>query len=367
MAVWSAPSALGERTFLVRMGQGHAALGPASDCRNGWLFTRHGDVAAILRDRSTFVAEVGADFVGRRDVVATAPGRASALIDRATATAPGVEVVVQRVAREAARAAVARSVTGEHVDLVKDVADAIASSVVCAVVGIAATHQSRMCWLGALVREHDDPGMDSVLELVRPWETLCSEVRTMLSPNERLDDVDALASAAALTLVAGFTTIRDLLAGALFAFADVPEQMILLQRKPQLTPNAVEELVRWTTPIRVSTRTAITDVVVGSARVRVGDRVVASLACANADADVFGNPAGLDITRPLGGHVRAVVDDLPGALGDAPRVALGALLDELIPVLGAIELDTGPLRSPAAGRSTFVRMPGHLIARTVVS
>jgi cytochrome P450 len=122
-------------------------------------------------------------------------------------------------------------------------------------------------------------------------------------------------------LVAGNETTRNLLSGGLVALAERPDQWAALRADPALVPTAVEELLRWTTPVISFMRTATTPATVRGVAVAEGDPVLLVYASANRDEEVFGPDAGeLRVSRHPNPHV---------AFGFGPHFCLGAALARL--------------------------------------
>jgi cytochrome P450 len=122
-------------------------------------------------------------------------------------------------------------------------------------------------------------------------------------------------------LVAGNETTRNLLSGGLAALAAHPEQWAALRADPELIPGAVEELLRWTTPVISFMRTATADCSVRGQAVAAGDPVLLLYASANRDEEVFGSDAD-----------RLRVDRHPNpqvSFGFGPHFCLGAALARL--------------------------------------
>jgi cytochrome P450 len=94
-----------------------------------------------------------------------------------------------------------------------------------------------------------------------------------------------------LFAVAGNETLRNGLPGGLVALLQQPEQLAAVRADPALLPTAVDEMLRWWTPVMVFRRTAAHDVELAGARVRAGDEVV-SFTPANRDERVFADPLG---------------------------------------------------------------------------
>jgi cytochrome P450 len=131
-------------------------------------------------------------------------------------------------------------------------------------------------------------------------------------------------------LVAGNETTRNLISGGLAALAANPEQWAALRDDPGLIPNAVEELLRWTTPVISFMRTATADCTLRGQAVPAGDPVLLLYASANRDEEVFGADADqLRVDRHPNPHL---------SFGFGPHFCLGAALARLEGrvVLGAL-------------------------------
>jgi cytochrome P450 len=162
----------------------------------------------------------------------------------------------------------------------------------------------------AAKREHPGPGDDLVSLLVR------SEVRGRpLDPQELFMFLLTL-------LVAGNETTRTLLSGSVLTLHEHREQRTVLVADLALVPQAVEECLRWVTPVHAFCRTATEDAVVAGTAVAEGDYVCMLYASANRDERVFGADAAIfDVRRP--------VNPMHLAFGFGEHVCLGASLARL--------------------------------------
>jgi cholest-4-en-3-one 26-monooxygenase len=104
-----------------------------------------------------------------------------------------------------------------------------------------------------------------------------------------------------LLAVAGNETTRNAMTHGMLAFAHHPEQWELYRRERPAT--AVDEIVRWATPVHCFQRTALADARVGGVTVREGQRVGLFYSSANFDEDVFDRPFDFDITRSPNPHL----------------------------------------------------------------
>jgi len=120
--------------------------------------------------------------------------------------------------------------------------------------------------------------------------------------------------------VAGNETTRSTLAGAMLALIEHPEAYRALDADRGLLPVAIEEMLRWVTPVHYFRRTATRDVEVRGRRIRAGDRVVLHYTSANRDEDVFAAPDTFDVRRDPNPHV---------AFGFGEHFCLGARLARL--------------------------------------
>jgi cytochrome P450 len=123
-------------------------------------------------------------------------------------------------------------------------------------------------------------------------------------------------------LVAGNETTRTLLSGAIVALHEHPEQRAVLVGDPELIPNAVEECLRYVTPIQTFCRTVVADTDVGGTAVREGDYLIMLYASGNRDDRAYGPTADqLDVTREVNpAHL---------AFGFGEHLCLGAALARL--------------------------------------
>lgn len=168
----------------------------------------------------------------------------------------------------------------------------------------------------------------------------------------RYDD-EHLAHEALLLLVGGAETTRTVIATAIDALIRHPDQWRLLREDPGLIPGAVEEFVRWTTPLLNMCRTADRDAEIAGVTVPAGEQVLLMYGSANRDEAVFDRPDVLDVTRAPGDHI---------AFGLGPHFCLGASLarlelriffEEFVARVGAAE--RADPEGPRILRNAFVR------------
>ena len=165
-----------------------------------------------------------------------------------------------------------------------------------------------------------------------------------------------------LFAVAGNETLRNGLPGGLIALLQHPEQLAAVRADPALLPGAVEEMLRWWTPVMVFRRTAAADTDLAGVRIRAGDKVVVSFTSANRDEAVFADPDRFDVRRTPNPHL---------SFGHGPHFCLGAQLArvQMRALFAALLRRTSalePAGPPALLRSNFQRgvkrLPVHWVA-----
>jgi cytochrome P450 family 142 subfamily A polypeptide 1 len=157
---------------------------------------------------------------------------------------------------------------------------------------------------------------------------------------ESLSDVDIMFETM-LVLVGGDETTRHVISAGTAALLQNPDQLALLKNDMSLLPSAIEEMLRWASPIRNMNRTATKDVIVNGMQIRENDRVLLLYPSANRDAKVFDNPHSFDITRTPNDHVAFGAYGRHHCLG-APlaRLELKILFEEMLNRFDNLQLAT---------------------------
>ncbi|WP_346619875.1 cytochrome P450 [Blastococcus montanus] len=150
-----------------------------------------------------------------------------------------------------------------------------------------------------------------------PTDDLTTALVTTDVDGERLSHQE-IASFFILLLVAGNETTRNAISQGLLALQEHPEQRARWVADPGLTRTAVEEIVRWTSPVTWMRRTATQDGEVNGHRFRAGDKFLLFYGAANRDPEVFAEPHRFDVARDPNPHV--------GFGSKGPHFCLGAHL-----------------------------------------
>jgi cholest-4-en-3-one 26-monooxygenase len=160
-----------------------------------------------------------------------------------------------------------------------------------------------------------------------------------------------------LLSVAGNETTRNLISGAMVAFFDHPDQWERLLEDRTLLPSAVEEMLRYVSPVMHFRRQATADVVIGSQPVSEGDKVVFWHVSANRDETVFPEPDRFDIGRSPNNHMAFGGGGPHFCLGaNLARMEIRVMFDRLLDRLPDIRLDGDVQRL----RSNFINGVKHL-------
>jgi cytochrome P450 len=270
------------------------------------------------------------------------------------------------------------------IDVVADIAAPIPLRVICDMMGVPDEDRAMVLAMSnivlsggdpELIENRDDPltafleaGMTlaGIMErlaaerLERPREDLTTALVTTEVDGERLSSQE-IASFFILLLVAGNETTRNAISQGVLALSEHPEQRARWMADPSLDRTAVEEIVRWTSPITWMRRTATQDGELNGHSYREGDKFLLVYAAANRDPAVFADPHVFDLGRNPNPHV--------GFGGHGPHFCLGAhLARREIAVTFRALFDQLPdlevAGEPDRLRSSFVnglkRLPGRL-------
>ena len=174
-----------------------------------------------------------------------------------------------------------------------------------------------------------------------PTDDLASAIANGRINGEPLSDVDT-ASYYVIVATAGHDTTKDAISGGLLALIENPRELERLKAQPELMGTAVEEMIRWTTPVKEFMRTAAEDTEVRAVPIAKGESVYLSYVSANRDEEVFDEPFRFDVGRDPNKHLSfgyGVHFCLGAALA---RMEMNSLFSELLRRLDSIELAGAP-------------------------
>jgi cytochrome P450 len=240
------------------------------------------------------------------------------------------------------------------------------------ILGVPESEESRMLQLTQQLFGNDDPefGGDDPAAAMMAAADGFQRYFNQLTEERRANPVDDIATVLAngqidgkplgdiermgyyiIIATAGHDTTSSSLAGGLEALIRNPEQLQALKQDPGLIDNAVDEIIRWVTPVRHFMRLALEDYVLGATAIARGDWLLLSYLSANRDESVFQDPFRFDVRRKNADEQIAFGTGVHFCLGaHLARMELRAFLHELLPRLDKVEI----AGEPEHVKSTFV-------------
>jgi cholest-4-en-3-one 26-monooxygenase len=302
-----------------------------------WAITKHADISQIAAQPLRFSSEdgiiigpAGMPKVPSVMIVAMDPPRHGPMRRLASLrfTPRGVRGrrdAVERVAVEILDEAATGGETGEC-DFVEAIAAPLPLAVVSMILGVPRPDwQLLFHWTNQVIGKDDpeyrQPGetadqssmrargemhayFDRLIEERRrdPQDDLVSELLRAEIDGTALTTIELL-SYCELMVEAGNETTRNAISGGLLAFSEHPDEWEKLRSHPELLPTAVEEMLRWVSPITHFTRTATEDCEVRGQKISAGEQVAMFFASANRDEDVFDDPFAFRVDRHPNPHL----------------------------------------------------------------
>jgi cytochrome P450 len=346
-----------------------------------WSIARHADVMRISRDPTAFCSGKGVlpsdrerAITGAESILFLDPPdhqRHRKLVS--PAFTPRRMAALEERVRELARDLLEPFEKGDTVDLVPAVAEPLPMLVIAEMLGVPVEDRdSFKRWSDAMIEAATNPSdaayalaaelwgyFEGIIEQRRtaPADDLISVLAHAEVDGELLTNAELNGFCMTL-LVAGNETTRNLISGGVEALARNPEQLQRLVADRTLVPSAVEEMLRWVTPVMNFARTATTDVEIGGQRIGPGEMVFMLYGSANRDEEAFG-PSGdaFDVGRQPNPHV---------AFGFGEHFCMGAslarlegrvLFDELLQRFSTVELAGDPERLRSSLMRSLVHLP----------
>ena len=342
-----------------------------------WVLSRYEDIQAASRDPELFcsydgptvsilpaemrgtmlVSMDGRDHVRQRRLISA--GFTPRMVGRLEAQAREWTIQIVERARERGTC-----------DFVQDVAYQLPMHMIADIVGIPVEDRE---WLFGLTKELLQAGDDA--QAASPEEFLAIQVQmfeyaqelgrrkrsepqddvwTILSTVEVETDEGERTELSGIELdmfffvltIAGSETTRNAIAGGLIALLDHPDQLAILRRDPDAMQLAVEEILRWTSPVAYFARRATRDTEIRGVPIAAGDRITMWYPSANRDDAVFADPFRFDIARSPNLHLAFGGGGPHFCLGaNLARREIAVLFQELLARTTAIEILTPPRHS----------------------
>jgi cytochrome P450 len=351
---------------------------------NFWVLTKHADIVAVSRDPQRFRSGAGVllqdrtrPVDGDQSILFLDPPRHGRLRKiLSTQFTPRKVADLEDRVREITREVLDAVDPDAETDFVDAVTAPVPMLVIAELLGVPGADRDKFrVWSDAMMDAATEMSHDSIVKAAelfgyfadvlaerreQPGEDLLSRLVTAEVDGERLTEGELLGFCMTL-LVAGNETTRNLLSGSLIVLADDADARASLARDPTRSARAVEELLRWVTPILLFARTATETSELRGRKIEEGDFVVMQYAAANRDEDVFGDSAGaLDLDRDPNPHL---------AFGFGEHFCLGAglarlearvVLEELLARWPDYALTAEPERAPSTLLRSVTRLPGVL-------
>jgi cytochrome P450 len=346
--------------------------------RDFWMATKHRHAQRIHRDTDAFTATDGPLIQGV-GVIGSAPTIINMdppdLLKRrrvmSHAFTPKAIGKLEEGIRRRAAGMVNRLLMAGGGDWIEDVADVLPMSVIGDIIGI--PDQDRPEIFDTLDRilkvasSDDAVAAQNAMELFGKiftyafeltaekrrnptddiWSTLTSAVVTDENGEKLSIPANELEIFFFVIAFAGSDTTKNALASGLQAFVDNPEQIERYREDEAIRSSAVEEVLRWASPVTFWTRSTKVDVQMDGVTIPKGERVVAMLRSANRDEEVFDNPFTFDIGRVQNPHVTFGGGGPHHCLGAMlARAEIRAVLDELLCQAGEITLGAPTVTYP---------------------
>jgi cytochrome P450 len=317
--------------------------------RGFWAVARHADVSEASSDPTRFCSakgilldEIGVTYDSPPTMMHADPPehtryRKLARPGFTNSVVRSLDGLVRERTGRILDALAAKAAGGAAVDVTAELAVPLPIQLIATLLGLPEGDEQRLFhWSEAAIPGATDWPQERVDELMgemvvellglasarraEPRDDVVSMLATYEEDGEQLTDA-ALGMFLIQLLVAGNETTRNSISGALVALAEYPDQLDRLAADPALLPTAVEEVLRWTTPVTSFMRTAVDDTELGGVAIAAGDPLLLLYAAANRDEAEFGPTAGtFDVGRTPNHHV---------ALGHGPHFCLGAALARL--------------------------------------
>jgi cytochrome P450 len=350
---------------------------PYKDGPGFLALTGYDEVVAVSRDSVTWSSETDAvyfdvpgpdDFADMRGVMMLTmdPPRHTklrALVNKGF-TPRQVAKRNERLA-DMARDVVDKVIEKGECDFVKDVAGALPSYVIAELLGIPLEDGYRLYELTEITNAGllgdarvSEAGMQmfayaaelATRKRAQPGDDIATSLLHAEVDGQRLTDME-FNFFFILLLNAGGDTTRNLVAGGMRVLMENPEELARLEADPSLLPTAVEEMLRYVSPVISFVRTATKDTELRGVRVNKGDRAAMFYPSANRDETQFADPDLFDITRTPNPHMAFGGGGTHFCLGaNLSRVEAAAIVPEVLSRMKNLEL-AGPVE----------RMPSTLI------
>ena len=327
-----------------------------------WLLSKHADVVVAGKDAATYSSGIGHISLEDREpdalearrslIESDPPGHTRLRKIVSSAFTPRKVRTYEDYTREIAGRLLDRSIESGEFDFVTEISEPLPIQVIVSILGVPERDADLMVELSNELAAATDPdhvpdpvrypstiehrllpfgspAAEQIFEYGRrigeerranPTEDLVSRLVHAEVDGERLSDQE-YTNFFQLFIFAGNETTRTAISQGMLAFMENPGELDRLHDDPSLVPTAVEEVLRWSTPVLMFRRTATRDTEMRGVAIREGDKVALWYVSANFDEEVFADPFRFDVAR--------TPNDQVSFGGGGPHFCLGAFLARL--------------------------------------
>ncbi len=296
--------------------------------RGFWSAFRYDDCVAILKDHATWSSDSGANPDGLPPTMLGSDpprhNRLRGLVSQAF-TPRMVEQLEPRI-RQVANELMDEVAAAGSVDIVDGLAAPLPVIMIAEILGIPSEDRDRFrTWsdaviatLGTGAASGGDVRNDASPQLIEELREYLGAMVERRRQDPRADLISALIAAEAtgdrlssvelmqmliLLLVAGNETTTNLISNAIIEFMDHPAELARVRENPALLPTAIEEVMRFSSPVQATIRRATRDTEVGGKSITTGQPILVWIGSANRDADQFPDPERFDVARTPNRHI----------------------------------------------------------------
>lgn len=295
--------------------------------QNTWLVFGYNDIAGILRDQATFSsdfnpARTAAD--GNPSMLGTDPPvhtRLRSLVSQAF-TPKMIEQWAPRI-RERAIGLLEPAAARGEMDVVRDLAYPLPVMIIAELLGVPPEDREKfkewssiiIATLGTGLDGQDEPVPQATIDEITAYFAVIADERRAQPKNDLISglvaaevegsqlNMDELMQMLVLLLVAGNETTTNLIGNAVQEFIAHPGELERVLDEPSLLPGAIEEVLRFHSPVQATVRRATHPVEVHGRQIEQDQSVVVWLAAANRDPEIFPDPMRFDVTRTPNKHL----------------------------------------------------------------
>ncbi len=299
---------------------------------DGWVLSKHADIDAVLRDHKLFSND---ERKGEENLSEERRSEVHSMLYLDPPDHTRVRSLVSKAftprAIEALRPRIEQIVDGlldevedsEGFDVMESLAFPLPIIVIAEMLGVPPSDRDRFkVWSNDVARTLEPRNSEQqVQRSQRSWEEIREYFSGIIERRRREPSGDLISALIAaeeegdklsheellvmllLLLVAGNETTKNLIGNGLYAMLRHPDQLARLRENPEVLESAIEEMLRYDSPVQIDGRTALEDALIGGKQVKKGQYLLLLMGAANRDADAFPDADRLDLGRKAKSHM----------------------------------------------------------------